>query len=203
MSAFGTVHALRIAAFLVLFSNVASAQDLSRPILLVATPQLQGPYSESVLLAVPQGDKHIGFFLNRATDVKLSDLFPDHAASAKVLDPVYFGGPEEVDAIFAVVRHDPGQPSIPFFGGLFLTGNAERIDRTIEQTPNDARYYLGFVGWMPQELAQEIQKGFWYVAEADASLVFEKEPEAMWARLARRLRRSVTLLESSSREGQR
>ena len=182
------------AALLLFILSTAGAQELSRPMLLVAAPELEGPYHGTALLVVPQADQHIGFILNRSTDLKLGALFPDHAPSAKVVDPVYFGGPEAANNIFAIVRRDPGGPSIAFFGGLYLTGNAESIDQIIEQTPNEARYYFGFVGWLPQQLADEIQRGFWYVGEADASLVFEKEPETMWERLAQRLRTTVTLL---------
>src|SRR5262249_44190964 len=102
-------------AGLLLFATSVSAQDLRKPMLLVAKPTLQGPYMQTALLAVPLGDKHIGFILNRATDVTLAKAFPDHAPSAKVLDPIYFGGPEAADSIFALVRRDPGAPSLNLF----------------------------------------------------------------------------------------
>ena len=172
---------------LLLFSASAQAQDLKKPMLLVAKPTLQGPYMHTAVIAVPMGDKHIGFILNRATDVTLAKVFPEHAPSAKVVDPIYFGGPEAADSIFALVRRDPGAPSILLFGDLFMTGNGRNIDRIIEQTPNDARYFAGFVGWMPNELASEIERGFWYVTEPDAALVFEKDPAGMWLQLMRRL----------------
>jgi len=172
---------------LLLFGALAQAQDLKKPMLLVAKPTLQGPYMQTAVLAVPLGDKHIGFILNRATEVTLGKVFPEHAPSAKVVDPIYFGGPEAADSIFALVRRDPGAPSILLFGDLFMTGNGRNIDRIIEQTPNDARYFAGFVGWLPDELAGEIERGFWYVTEPDAALVFQKEPGRMWPDLMRRL----------------
>src|SRR5258707_14603294 len=127
-------------ACLLLFGAFAHAQDLSKPMLLVAKPTLQGPYMQTALLAIPVGDKHIGFILNRATGVTLAKVFPEHAPSAKVVDPIYFGGPESADSIFALVPRDPGAPSLQLFAGLFMTGNGRRIDRIIEETPNDARY---------------------------------------------------------------
>jgi len=93
----------------------------------------------------------------------------------------------DADSIFALVRRDPGAPSILLFGDLFMTGNGRSIDRIIEQTPNDARYFAGFVGWMPDELASELERGFWYVTEPDAALVFQKDPGSMWSDLMRRL----------------
>jgi putative transcriptional regulator len=119
--------------------------------------------------------------------LKLSTLFPDHAPSAKVADPLYIGGPEMNGAIFAVVRRDPGQPSIHLFADLFMTGNSGNIDRIIEQSPNDARYFAGFVGWRPGELAAEIAQGFWYVAEPDPAFVFRHDTSGMWEELVKRL----------------
>jgi len=179
-------HAL-VAILLVLGASVALAQDLDKPLLLVASPELQGPYSHTALLVVPMGGQHIGFILNRATEVKLATLFPEHAPSAKVADPVFFGGPERVNAIFAVVPRNPGGTSVRLFGELFVTVQAETVDRIIEQTPNDARYFAGFVGWQPGELAAELEAGFWYTADPDAALVFSHDTGTMWETLLQRL----------------
>ena len=173
------------------FGAPVQAQDLGKPMLLVAKPTLKGPYTQTALIAVPLGNKHIGFILNRATDVTMGKVFPDHPPSAKVVDPIYFGGPEAADSIFALVRRDPGAPSLQLFGDLFMTGNGSAIDRIIEQTPNDARYFAGFVGWLPDELAGEIERGFWYVTDPDASLVFQKEPGRMWRELLHRMGKDV------------
>jgi putative transcriptional regulator len=165
----------------------ARAQPLDKPLLLVASPSLQGLYSHTALIVFPMRGQHAGFILNRSTEVKLASVFPDHAPSSKVVDPIYFGGPEMVDSLFALVRRDPGEASMRLFGDLFVTADAETLDRIIEQTPNDARYFAGFVGWRPGELAKEIESGFWYVADPDAGLVFSKDPRRMWEELVERL----------------
>jgi putative transcriptional regulator len=178
---------LAAVVFLVLSAG-AAAQDLSKPVLLVAKPTLKGPYSHTALIAFPLGDKHIGFILNRSTGRAMGQVFPEHEPSRKVEDPVYFGGPEASDALFALLRRDPGQPSIRLLAGLYMTANGKSIDRIIEETPNDARYFAGFVGWLPRELASEIERGFWYVGEPDPADVFRKDAgEAMWEELSGRL----------------
>jgi putative transcriptional regulator len=176
-----------IAGLLIAAACTTSAQELERPLLLVAAPELQGLYSRTALLVVPAaGGQHLGFIINRATDVKMATLFPDHAPSAKVADPVYFGGPEMVESIFAIVRRDPGVPALHLFGDLFVTGNGAAVDSIIERTPNDARYLAGFVGWQPGELAKELEAGFWYVTEPDAKLLWQN-PEGMWEDLVKRV----------------
>lgn len=191
-----------LVAFLLLCgAGGAAAQDLSKPLLLVARPTLQGPYSHTALIVVPFGDKHMGFILNRSTGRAMASVFPEHGPSKHVEDPIYFGGPEAADALFALVRRDPGHPSLHLFDDLYMTANGKSIDRIIEETPNDARYFAGFVGWMPRELAAEIERGFWYVGEPNPAEVFRKDAgEAMWKDLAERLGRDAKPLK---RPGQR
>ena len=177
----------RILAFVLLILSVAAqAQPSDKPTLLVASPAMQGPYARAVLIAVPVGDEHLGFIVNRATEVRLASLFPEHAASAKVVDPVYFGGFEMADAVFAVVRRNPGGDAVQLVGDAFLVADASAVDRIIERTPNDARYFAGFVGWQPGELAKEIEAGYWHLADADPAL-FWKDNRTLWQDLVQRL----------------
>jgi putative transcriptional regulator len=177
-----------LACLLLLFAaGAARAEDLDKPLLLVASPTLQGAYSRTTLIVFPMSGQHAGFILNRSTDVKLASVFPDHPPSAKVLEPIFFGGPEMMDSLFAMVRKNPGTGSVQVQGDLFVTAEADCVDRIIEQTPNDARYFAGFVGWKPGELAKEIEAGYWYVEDLDAAQVFRKDPGAMWEELVKRL----------------
>jgi hypothetical protein len=41
----------------------------------------------------------------------------------------------------------------PLFDGVHIVASAEAVDRVIEQTPADARFYAG---WQPGELGKEI-----------------------------------------------
>ena len=179
---------LFVAGFLVAGACAAQSQDLDRPIVLVAQPELQGLYSRTTLVVVPAANgQHLGFIMNRATEVKLGTLFPEHAPSAKVVDPVYFGGPEALDAIFAVVKGNPGPNALHLFGEFYVTGEAVSVDRIIEQRPNEARYFVGFVGWQPGELAQEIQKGAWFTDAPDGTQIMRRDTANMWEELARKL----------------
>jgi putative transcriptional regulator len=165
----------------------AGAQDLGKPMLLVASPGLQGPYARTALLAVPSGrGGHLGFILNRESRTTLARLFPQHEPSAKVVEPVFFGGPEATQALFAIVQRNPGDPSLKLLDDLYVTGSAKNIDRIIEQTPNEARYFAGFVGWRPEELAAEIRQGYWHVADPEAKEVLRKDTGEMWQELVKR-----------------
>jgi putative transcriptional regulator len=94
-----------------------------------------------------------------------------------------------VDMVFAVVcaHAAPGGESQRLFGDLFLASRAADIDRIIEHSPNDARYFVGFVGWRPGELEAEIARNYWYVIEPQADLLFREDLQGLWRELVNRL----------------
>jgi putative transcriptional regulator len=167
----------------------ARAGESAQAVLLVATPELGAGYSRTILIATraAQGG-HVGVILNRPTRTPLAALFPDHASSKRVVEPVYFGGPIGVGAVFALVRttESPGEGSLRLAPDLFLATTGTVIDRVIEQHPDRARFYAGLVVWQPGELAAEIARGFWFARPVDADVVFRTPTEGLWEELVRR-----------------
>ncbi len=161
-------------------------------VLLVAVPGLRDPdYRHTVLIAAPTANGgHIGLIINRPTRQSLSSLFPQHEPSKKVIEPVFFGGPFSTSALVAVVRGDksPGTGSLAMLSNLYLAINVNTIDKIIEERPNEARYYIGYVGWRPGELRLEIDRGLWYVLNPDANIVFRKDTDGLWEELLRMAR---------------
>ena len=175
----------------------ALAQDVKAndAFLLVATAALNNSsYRRTVILSVPiDGDRHFGIIVNRPSKRTLAELFPEHAPSKQVTEPVFFGGPMSQRAIFALVRRaeTPGRGALRVMDGLFLAITANTVDSIIEQTPRQARFYVGDVIWRPGELKDELGDGYWHVMDADPDLLFRKDTQALWdelSRLARALR---------------
>lgn len=170
----------------------ASAQD-DEAILLVAHPQFRDiDYRQAVLLAAPAPNGgHVGVILNRPTKRSLSSLFPEHEPSKKVLDPVYYGGPFSRGALVALVKagSTPGEGTVQLMKNLYMAFRVNTIDQVIETHPNDARYYVGYVGWRPGELKVEIERGIWSVLSADPEVVFRKDVEGLWEELLQQTRR--------------
>src|SRR5262245_12769712 len=76
-------------------------------VVLVAKPALRDRlYGATVLVVRPIGNGHFGFIVNKPTQVTLSKLFPDHAPSRKVTEPVFLGGPVNTEVLFVLVRRD-------------------------------------------------------------------------------------------------
>lgn len=168
-----------------------AVEPADEPVILVAKPALRDRlYGATILIAKPLGNgQHIGFIVNRPTPVKLGTLFPDHGPSQKVVEPVYLGGPVNVEILFALVQRkdNPGERAMKLTSELYLVVDRDLVDRVIEVESDRARFYAGVVLWAPGELNAEIAKGFWYVDDADANLVLRKSTQGMWEELVKRL----------------
>ena len=170
--------------------SAGAGPDTGEPLLLVAQPDLQSEiFGSSILFVKPLPDGgHIGFILNRATNARMGDLFPDDEASKKVADPLNLGGPDSYNRIFALVgKSDKDmKDALPMMPGLFLVADAGDIDHIIASDPEHARFFLGIVTWEPGQLDSELDRGLWYVDKADAKLVLEKKTDGLWEELVRR-----------------
>ena len=173
-------------AFLLSASALAAAADLSRPLMLVANPELrEEPYRAAVIVVVPLGgDEHVGFIVNRSTETMLGNLFPDDGPSQKVLDPVYLGGPFAGQAVFALLQsaQPPAGKALQLMPGLFAAFDAALVDDIIRSDSGRAKFVAGLVAWRQGELAAEVKAGAWYVLEADAGVAMRK-PEGLWEEL--------------------
>src|SRR5438067_1228297 len=184
------------------FALPAAAQEEAT--ILVAHPAFRDlEYRQTVLIAAPAPNGgHVGVILNRPTKRSLGSLFPEHEPSKKVVEPVYYGGPFSRGALVALVHtHDsPGAGTVPLMKDLYLAFRANTIDHVIETTPNDARYFVGYVGWRPGELRSEIDRGLWSVLGAEIDMIFRKDTENLWEELlqsSKRIRADAGTLPAS------
>ncbi|MSQ50197.1 MAG: YqgE/AlgH family protein [Betaproteobacteria bacterium] len=185
--------ALALLACAAPWSMPALAQEEEAAMLLVAHPAFRDlEYRQSVLFAAlgPNGG-HVGVILNRPTRRSLSSLFPEHEPSKKVIAPVYYGGPFSPRTVVALVKTDaaPGAGAMQVMKNLYMAFRVNTIDQVIESRPNDARFYVGYVGWRPGELKAEIERGIWSVLNADLEVVFRKDMEGLWEEMLQQTRR--------------
>ncbi|HTD91312.1 MAG TPA: YqgE/AlgH family protein [Burkholderiales bacterium] len=181
-------------AALLLSGSVFADDQIDEPVILVATPELRDRlFTASVLIVAPIGNgQHIGFIINHPTPVKLSEMFPDHEPSKKVTEPIFLGGPENVEALFALVQRQ-GHASagrLRLASDLYLEIEREKVDGVIENEYGRARFFAGVVVWQPGELEAEIHNDYWYVQDADADLVMRKTTTGMWEELVKRIRQN-------------
>lgn len=175
----------------------AHAEGADDTLVLVAKRQLKDQlYGSAIIIVKPLGeDRHVGFIINKPTQMTLGKLFPDHGPSQKVVDPVYLGGPFNAQVIFALVQRpdSPGGRSVRIAQDLYLAVDSKVVDRIIEKEPQHARFFAGMVLWKPGELNDEIKRGLWYTLDARTDIVLRKA-DGLWEELVGRSERKANTI---------
>jgi putative transcriptional regulator len=189
---------LAVVVLTAIYAPLAWSVDLSDSVILVAKRTMHDRiYGSSVLLARPIGEeRHVGFIINKPTNLTLGKLFPKHLPSQKVVDPVYLGGPTGSEVIFAMVKasQSPGGRSLQLVPGLFLAYDSAVVDRIIETQPEQARFFAGMVMWQPHELADEVKRGLWYVLPPKPEIFLRKSTVSLWEDLVNRAEREANTI---------
>jgi putative transcriptional regulator len=178
-------------------SPFTRSEGVDDTMILVAKRQLHDQlYGSTILIVKPLGeDRHVGFIINKPTQMTLGKLFPNHGPSQKVVDPVYLGGPFNSQVIFALVNRpdSPGGRSVRLAPDLYLAVDSQVVDRIIESEPQHARFFAGMVLWKPGELADEMKRGLWYTLDARAEVVLKKA-DGLWEDLVGRSERKANTI---------
>jgi putative transcriptional regulator len=178
-----------LCVFLLVFgvSWPAFADDTKTPtaILIVAREELRDAnFKDSVVLVMNNiGPGPAGLIVNRPTRITVSSLFPDVESLAKLDDKLYFGGPVQVEGVSFLFRADtPPEHAIQVLDGVYISTDEELLRKLLarEKPMDGLRIFIGYSGWGPGQLQNEIARGDWKLAPADVSAIFERKSEHPW-----------------------
>jgi putative transcriptional regulator len=179
-----------LALLLLVCAPLGVAQEGSRTLFLVAKPGLpDSNFRESVVL-ITQNEKGetAGVIINRPTNRSLASILPGERFK-RFTEPVFFGGPVMSQGLFAVYRAEKrAGDSLAMLPGVYLSLQASTLEELIQKPPRSIRFYSGLSGWAPGQLQAEIERGDWFVLNADADTVFASDTTGLWSRLLRRAR---------------
>jgi putative transcriptional regulator len=123
--------------------------------------------------------------VNRPIDVTLATLFRqveiplDEGGLAA--QPVFFGGPVQFDHGFVLHRPVGEWKSTLPVGGLGLTTSRDILEAMAKgDGPREQLVALGYAGWAPGQLEDEIGRNGWLTVQADVDLIFNVPPEARY-----------------------
>jgi putative transcriptional regulator len=68
------------------------------------------------------------------------------------------------------------------------------LETVLRTPPERVRLFNGYSGWAPGQLAVELERGGWYVLNADTDTVFRKDMDKLWEELVRRARAVMAFL---------
>ncbi len=184
---------LLVLALLLFGAPLAQAQGAAHGngVFLVANPGLADPnFRHSVILVTQVADGgSVGFIVNRPGKRSLADILPDHAVLKRFTEPIFMGGPVEATALFAMFRaKDSPEGSLRVLDDLSFALVPAAVERAMKLPPAQVRFFNGYAGWAPGQLAVELAAGGWYVLNADPDTVFRKDMDTLWEEMLRRVR---------------
>jgi putative transcriptional regulator len=134
-----------------------------------------------VVLTDHNPDGTHGFILNKPLDIKVNDLlfeFPAFDAN------VYYGGPMANDRIDFL--HNVGDllsDSLPVADGIWWGGDYSELVFLAENeliTPKNLRFFLGYTGWSPDQLQEELNDKAWIMAHGSPNYIFNPRSPNLW-----------------------
>jgi putative transcriptional regulator len=124
----------------------------------------------------------LGIVVNRPIDVTLAALFKqveipleDSPLSGQ---PVFFGGPVQFDHGFVLHRPVGAWKSTLPVGDIGLTTSRDILEAMAAGGgPKQQLVALGYAGWAPGQLEDEILRNGWLTVQANLDLIFDVAPE--------------------------
>jgi len=155
--------------------------------LLIAVPKLHDKnfFKSVVLMIRHNADGAFGLTLNRPGSIRVEDVWSQITDSpCHWPGTLFVGGPVEGPLM---VLHDQSDASdTEVAPGAFLSVDPEQIKIVFTNPAANAQLYLGYCGWGPGQLEQEMAAGAWITAPAAREHVFEADGE-LWTRVNRAL----------------
>ncbi len=156
--------------------------------LLIAMPRMEDPrFTRSVIyLCAHTSEGAMGLVLNKLMD---SVTFPDlldqlsidtGGADQEIL--VHFGGPVETGRGFVLHSADYVHDSTLVINDtVALTATIDILKAIAEgDGPKRSLLALGYAGWGPGQLDEEIQRNGWLCVNADDALIFGPDLDGRW-----------------------
>jgi len=158
--------------------------------ILISVPFLQDFYFRKsvVLLAEHNDEGSFGIIINKPVEVKLSDIAEEFEGFDA---PVFLGGPVKTDSLFFIhTRPDLIDEGMPILDGLFWGGNIDTVKQLIKEgrlNKNEIRFFIGYSGWMADQLNRELEEKSWVVSLTNPAQVFRSNPQELWGQTLKKL----------------
>jgi putative transcriptional regulator len=159
--------------------------------LLVSEPSIIGDasFSRSVILLTEfNEDGVVGFIINKPLDFCLSELVPEITQEFEV----YEGGPVSQDNLYFLHRIPELIPNSHHIkDGIYWGGDFQTVSTLINANKirsEDIKFFLGYSGWEPSQLQQELDSKSWVVTDnEDSGLILSDQMHNVWKHKMRTL----------------
>lgn len=161
-------------------SPASTQVDFSRQLLVAMPGMVSGALADTVIYICEHNSQGaLGVVINRPTDLTLGDLLQriDLELSLEIglkkEDAIFFGGPVQTDRGF--VLHTPvgDYSSSIALGEVALTTSRDVLQEVAAgHGPDKILVTLGYTGWGPGQLEDEMAQGAWLHVDSNLEILF-------------------------------
>ena len=158
---------------------------LGKGIFLVATPSLRDHnFRQTVILLCEHGEEGaLGVVVNRPTKINITEVLPQIPILEGQKHMVFSGGPVQRNHLLILYR-TPEEPENTHhvFNGVYLGGNMTALEEIVKNpfSPDNFRAFMGYSGWAPGQLENEMESDSWLTLPADSSFMFDWDHTRVW-----------------------
>lgn len=159
------------------------SETITKGTLLIAEPFMWDPNFKRTVTLICDNDESngtFGFVLNRPMDMKLHEAVHGIKGFNAAL---YYGGPVEIDTLHYIHRLKDLDSAIEIIEGVYWGGNFEALKIIINSgsvKPEDFRFFLGYSGWEPGQLENEMKDQSWILHNVTAKHLFGTNATELW-----------------------
>jgi putative transcriptional regulator len=151
--------------------------------ILISEPFLTDSYFKRSIVLITEHGKEgtVGFVLNKPVELSVSDIledFPPFETDISIGGPV---GTNTVHYIHTLGELIPNSAKI--MKGIYWGGDFEAVKKLAMAGaigPKQLRFFLGYSGWRPDQLDEELAQNAWVVEDIEPSKIMNYTKESSW-----------------------
>jgi len=168
------------------------------PGILIAAPSMSDPrFARSVVLLAEAGENGaLGFVVNRTTEITYAQIGQELGIdTAQRLGPRHalYGGP--VSPQRGWVLFPQGDEAATDIANVIDVGPSLAVCSAIEmlerfftrEQESRFRLLLGYAGWGPEQLEEELSQGAWIPFDLDPDLILDTPHDEIWEKALRKM----------------
>lgn len=186
-----------------------NSEDSMSPGFLVASPKLdETPFERAVVVMVNHDQQGaMGFIVNKPLEIDFGSVIQsvNNGMDTEIVEesfevPVHFGGPVRVEQLWLMFRRKlegeehraanrrlveklelPDDSALSFGEEWFLAASGDLIEGFAMGDQHGAyRPFIGYCGWGPGQLTEEIEDGSWLLLDFDDEFLLDSLPDLQW-----------------------
>jgi putative transcriptional regulator len=154
--------------------------------ILISEPYLGDPNFERTVVLICRHDLEgsFGLVLNRRSNLKLGDVldYIEHDFEMEL----GIGGPLQHNTLHYIHNRADFPAAIKLAETLYWGGDYEYLKSKLEAgeiDPEEIRFFLGYSGWTPGQLEEEIDKNVWILNNKASKKLFTLNIDTLWRQI--------------------